>query len=128
MNVRVDIATNAGQPLDAGADRVAALADARRRAQANQLESARVSQENQAQKLAESRDAVARAIGANTRLSIERSSQSDIFIYRAIDNTTGEIVREWPPQQFAEFVRDQQLGLSGDISTISTGTLVDEQA
>ncbi len=124
---RLDNASPQSRPTDAGADRAAALAEARQRAQAAQAQAAQEARANQAEQLAQSRDAIARALGANTRLSIERSNASDIFVYRAIDNATGEIVREWPPQQFAEFIRELQPRGEGDTSAEPRGVVVDEE-
>ena len=112
-----------------GAQRNEALADARRQARNAQLDAARAAQENRAVQFAETRDLIARAIGANTRLSISRSDASDIFVYRAIDRDSGEIVQEWPPQQFAEFVRQLIIAETGaSPSEAAPGGVVDERA
>ncbi len=126
-NVRLDSPAAQNRAADAGADRTAALAEARQRVQAAQVQAAEEARANQAEQLARSRDAIARALGANTRLSIERSSASDIFVYRAIDNATGEIVREWPPQQFAEFVRELRSGGEGEAAPEARGMIVDAE-
>ena len=127
-NARIDIAGNAARQIDSGAERSAALAAARKRAQAAQLASAQASRESQSEQFAISSAALARAVGANTRISIERTASADIFVYRAIDNDTGEVVREWPPQQFAEFVRDLQPAATDQRFDIETGAIINQEA
>ncbi|MFZ5617047.1 MAG: flagellar protein FlaG, partial [Pseudomonadota bacterium] len=103
---------------DAGADRSAeqrkeALAENRRTQTAEQIDRAEAARARSADQLAELREAVARVLGANTRLSISRSETSLNFIYRAIDIDTGEIVNEWPQDTFIELVR----GVREDVRT-----------
>ncbi|MGF1545168.1 MAG: hypothetical protein ACFB00_11815 [Parvularculaceae bacterium] len=58
-----------------------------------------------AETLAATREAIARALGANTRLAISPNENAPGFIYRAIDVDTGEVVQEWPEAQFVDAVR-----------------------
>jgi len=127
-NARVDIASAASRQIESGAERSAALAASRKRAQAAQIASAEAARASQSEQFAISSEAIARAIGANTRLSIERTTSTDVFVYRAIDRDTGEVVREWPPQQFAEFLRDIQSVGSQQPVQEQTGRVFDEQA
>ncbi|MEL7491555.1 MAG: flagellar protein FlaG [Pseudomonadota bacterium] len=124
----IDSAGAAARQIDSGAERSAALAAARKRAQAAQLAEAQVARESQSEQFAISSEAIARAIGANTRISIERTAASDIFVYRAIDTNTGEVVREWPPQQFAEFIRDLQPAVTDARFDAEAGAILDQSA
>ncbi|MEL7485825.1 MAG: hypothetical protein AAGJ87_01270 [Pseudomonadota bacterium] len=119
----------ASSQSNAGATRNEALAAARRQARDAQLDAARVSQENRTEQIAASRELIARAIGADTRLSIARSASNDIFVYRAIDRESGEIVQEWPPQQFAEFVRGlvESATLSDDAAAAAVGAVINRE-
>lgn len=75
--------------------------------------------------LAATREAIARAIGANTRLSITRGDGATEFIYRAIDIDSGEIVQEWPQGAFLNLIR----GARDDIATnVTAGLVLDETA
>lgn len=40
----------------------------------------------------------------NTRLQIERDEGSGLFIYRAIDKDTGEVVRQYPTDEILRFI------------------------
>ncbi|NWG93189.1 MAG: hypothetical protein HXY21_11900, partial [Parvularculaceae bacterium] len=78
-----------------------------------------------ADRLAEVREAVARVLGANTRLSISRSESSLDFVYRAIDVDTGEIVNEWPQEVFIDLIR----GVRDDVrSDVDAGLMLDRVA
>ncbi|NWG93533.1 MAG: flagellar protein FlaG [Parvularculaceae bacterium] len=78
-----------------------------------------------ADRLAEVREAVARVLGANTRLSISRSESSADFVYRAIDVDTGEIVNEWPQEVFIDLIR----GVRDDVrSDVDAGLMLDRVA
>lgn len=111
------------QQMQAANDRAAALADARKRSNAQHQEAASQSRERQAEQIAELRDLIARATGADTRLSIMRSDSRDTFVYRAIDTKSGEIVQEWPPVQFAEFVNSLMPGAGEQLA----GLVVDSE-
>ncbi|MEO0878447.1 MAG: flagellar protein FlaG [Pseudomonadota bacterium] len=101
----ISASQNSARLLEAGARRAEGLAEARRTARESQLASAEQSRADQAAQIAEAREIIARAVGANTRLSIERRADASTFVYRAIDQATGEVIQEWPPEQFAEAVR-----------------------
>ena len=98
-----------------------------------------------AEKLAETREAIARAVGVDTRLSIEKSTgenhgenhgensgensgeshgDSPGFIYRAINIHTGEIVHEWSQAQFLELVRNVRTDVQADID--AKGLILDD--
>lgn len=108
-----------------GSQRTEALAAKRRQATENQIARAEDSRARASDQLAELREAVARVIGANTRLSITRPDDSASFVYRAIDIDTGEIVSEWPQQTFVELVR----GVREDVRVdVDHGLMLDQVA
>lgn len=110
--------------LKAGAKRVAALAKARRETSAAQVEAERAAQVRRTKALAATRAAIAKALGVNTRISIARGQSSFAFVYRAVDINSGEVVKEWPPERFVEFVNSVIPGASDDLA----GLLVDREA
>lgn len=102
-----------------------ALAQKRREISQEQLARAEDSRARAADQLSELREAVARIIGANTRLSISRSENSLGFVYRAIDVETGEVVNEWPQDTFLDLVR----GVREDVKTdVEAGLMLDQVA
>ncbi len=106
-------------------ERSAALADARRQSSAAAIDRAAVSEARSTEQVAETREAISRALGANTRLSIARDPGSPRFVYRAIDVDTGEIVHEWPQERFIDLVR----GVREDVRTdVEAGLLLDRTA
>lgn len=107
--------------------RSAALADARSRASQAALQSAEAAEARRAEQREMVRSILERAVGANTRLSIARNESALTFVYRAIDVDTGEVVREWPPVDFARLLQQNGAGpdLSGDALA---GLVLDEQA
>lgn len=40
------------------------------------------------------------SLPANSRLSIEEDKEAGTYVYRALDNTSGEILRQWPVEEF----------------------------
>ena len=51
-------------------------------------------------------DAVAKANGLERgRLVIEKDEESGRFVHKLIDPTTGNVVRQWPDDQWLEFAR-----------------------
>lgn len=114
-----------GRPDRSGEQRNEALAEKRRELSQDHIARAEDSKARASEQLAELREAVARVIGANTRLSISRSENSLNFIYRAIDVDTGEIVNEWPQDTFVELVR----GVRDDVRTdVDAGLMLDHVA
>ncbi len=107
------------------AERNQALADARRRASQSALANAEAAEARRADSLENARAILERALGANTRLSISRDEGAPTYIYRAIDVETGEVVREWPPAQFARFIAEQSDAFRLESAS---GAVVDEQA
>ncbi|MEZ5895914.1 MAG: hypothetical protein R3C51_05870 [Parvularculaceae bacterium] len=103
-------------PLDEAArERAAALAESRRAASAEQVARSDESRAQRTEQLAEIREAIARVVGANTRLSVARSQTTPNFVYRAIDIDTGEVVHEWPQDRFVELIRGVQQDVRVDI-------------
>lgn len=114
-----------------GADqRRAQLEAARRRASAAQVESAQVASEQRAEQFRAANEIVSRAVGANTRLEISSGEGSNPFTYRAVDIDTGEVVSEWPPEQFANFIAQLGAQLNAQLGgqAQGSGIVVDEQA
>lgn len=102
-----------------------ALAEARARTRADSVEQARDQRVRSAEALAATREAIARAIGFNTRLSISRAEGALDFVYRAIDIDSGEIVQEWPEEAFLTLIK----GIRGDVTTDpERGLILDETA
>ncbi|MEZ5921512.1 MAG: hypothetical protein R3C60_09200 [Parvularculaceae bacterium] len=102
-----------------------AAAEARRRSAAELAQRQQESQARTADRLSEVREAVARVLGLNTRLSITRPENSLNFVYRAIDIDTGEVVNEWPEDRFIDLVR----GVSQDVRTdVNAGAILDSVA
>ena len=100
-------------------------AEARRRSAAELSQRQQESQARTADRLSEVREAVARVLGLNTRLSITRPENSLNFVYRAIDIDTGEVVNEWPESRFIDLVR----GVSQDVRTdVNAGAILDSVA
>jgi uncharacterized FlaG/YvyC family protein len=110
--------------LQAGAERAAAHAEARRVATAAQVDAGRAAEARRSETIAETRAAIAEALGANTRISIARSDSAFYFVYRAIDVNSGEVVQEWPPERFIEFVNSVRPGAGDDLA----GLIVDSEA
>lgn len=126
-NMDVGSLTNAAfapRPQQAGEQRSEALAERRRQSNTDLQQRAAESQARSADRLAEVREAVARVLGANTRLSITRTSAFD-FVYRAVDVDTGEVVNEWPQAVFVELIR----GVRDDVRTdVDAGAFLDRVA
>ena len=114
----------APRPQPNGEQRSEALAERRRQSNADLQQRAAESQARSADRLAEVREAVARVLGANTRLSIARTSAFD-FVYRAVDIDTGEVVNEWPQAVFVELIR----GVRDDVrADVDAGAFLDRVA
>ena len=107
--------------------RQAALADARRQATQNALQSAEAGQARKAEQLDFVRTVLERAVGANTKLSIEKRDNLATFIYRAIDRDSGEVVKEWPPVHFAQMLNENGAADQMIAETLQ-GLTIDEQA
>lgn len=108
-----------------GEERNQALAEKRRALNAEVAARAEDAKARSADRLAEVREAVARVLGANTRLSISRSESSPDFVYRAIDIDTGEVVNEWPQDIFVDLIR----GVRDDVRTdVDAGLMLDRVA
>jgi uncharacterized FlaG/YvyC family protein len=114
----------APRPQPTGEERSAALAESRRQASAEQQQRAAEAQARTSDRLAEVREAVARVLGANTRLSIARTSAFD-FVYRAIDVDTGEVINEWPQAVFVDLIRGVREDVRADVDA---GTFLDRVA
>jgi|SRR5215470_11981071 len=42
---------------------------------------------------------IRKSLPANSKLQIEQDKETGTFIYRTVDSETGEIIRQWPPEQ-----------------------------
>ena len=115
----------ASRPDRSGDQRNEALAQKRRELTNDHIARTEDSRARASDQLAELREAVARVTGANTRLSISRSENSNSFIYRAIDIDTGEVVNEWPQDIFIGLVR----GVRQDVKIdVDAGLMLDRVA
>lgn len=103
-----------------------ALSEARHRASAEALQSARDAQDRKAEQRQALRAILEEAVGANTRLLISRAEGFEAFVYRAVDRDSGEVVKEWPPAQFAAMLNDHSAFEQLSDAAIY-GLVVDEQ-
>lgn len=124
MNEANGLNSNGGASVNA-IERNQALADARQRSTQNALQRAEQAESQRADSRQNARAILERALGANTRLSVARDESSLTFTYRAIDIDTGEIVREWPPAEFANFLAEN--GGVIDLDSLA-GSVIDEEA
>lgn len=116
MDASRPIDNGGAQLAQAGELRARTLAEARRAASLRQQDAAEARTARQAETAAATREAIAQAIGANTRLAIIRAESAPIFIYQAIDADTGEVVRQWPMQQFAELLNQIRPGAGDNLA------------
>lgn len=130
MEVNALAQSSVAPRLDRAAEeRNHALAEKRRQLSAEQATRIEESRARSADRLAEVREAVARVLGANTRLSISRSESSADFVYRAIDVDTGEIVNEWPQEVFVDLIRGVRDDVRDDVDAgHELGTMLDRVA
>ena len=49
---------------------------------------------------------IRRSLPSNSKLQIEQDRETGTFIYRSIDPETGEILRQWPPEQLLKLRED----------------------
>jgi uncharacterized FlaG/YvyC family protein len=42
---------------------------------------------------------IRKSLPSNSKLQIEQDKETGTFIYRTVDSETGEIIRQWPPEQ-----------------------------
>ena len=61
---------------------------------------------------------IRRSLPSNSKLQIEQDRETGTFIYRSVDPETGEVLRQWPPEQL--------LNLRHSLSEFE-GLLFDEQ-
>ena len=61
---------------------------------------------------------IKKSLPTNSRLQIVQDKDTGEFIYRSIDPSTGEVIKQWPPEQL--------LALRQDLKTME-GLLVDKQ-
>ena len=45
---------------------------------------------------------IKKSLPANSKLQVEQDKTTGTFIYRSIDPDTGEVIRQWPPEQLLE--------------------------
>ena len=45
---------------------------------------------------------IRRSLPSNSKLQIEQDKETGTFIYRSVDPETGEVLRQWPPEQLLE--------------------------
>lgn len=115
-----------GTAIAGAQDRKGDLEQARRSATENSLAQAQDAKERRSEQFRESSELISRAIGANTRLEISSGEGSNTFSYRAIDVDTGEVVSEWPGEDFANLLA--VLARTNPAQQPPTGVILDEQA
>ena len=126
MDAKVGQSTERAAGIDP-AQRNEALAAARQRASQAALQSADAGEARKADQREMVRGILERAVGANTRLSITRGESVGAYVYRAIDVESGEVVREWPPEQLNQLL--EKSGVSEKLAAEAlAGLTVDEQA
>ncbi len=108
------------------AQRASALADARRRASQAALQQNQAAEARKVEQRQRVRAILEEAVGANTRLAIARNESFGVFTFQAIDKATGDVVKEWPPVQFARFLESN--GTVTDITASDVrGLILNEQ-
>jgi len=45
---------------------------------------------------------IKKSLPGNSKLQIERDKSTGTFIYRTVDADTGQVIRQWPPEQLLE--------------------------
>src|SRR5262245_146657 len=45
---------------------------------------------------------IRKVLPGNSKLQIEQDKETGTFIYRSIDRDTGEIIRQWPPEELVK--------------------------
>ena len=55
---------------------------------------------------------IRRSMPSNTRLQIDQDKTTGTFIYRSIDTSTGEVIRQWPPEELLK-LRDAMKDMEG---------------
>lgn len=123
MDVQRNPDAAASRP-DPGTERAAALAEGRRRLTLESRQTAEAARARQSDQIAQLREVIADATGANTRVAITRAPGAPIFLYRAIDQTTGEVVHEWPRLEFLALAQAARAALA----QTDTGRSIDREA
>ena len=126
MDATVGQSTERATGIDP-AQRSEALAAARQRASQAALQSADAAEARRADQREMVRGILERAVGANTRLSITRGESVGAYVYRAIDVESGEVVREWPPEQLIQLLEENGVAANLAAEALS-GLSVDEKA
>jgi uncharacterized FlaG/YvyC family protein len=55
---------------------------------------------------------IRRSLPSNSKLQIEQDRDTGTFIYRSVDPETGEVLRQWPPEQLLK-MREHLSDLEG---------------
>ncbi len=55
---------------------------------------------------------IKKSLPNNSKLQVEQDKTTGFFIYRSIDPDTGEVIRQWPPEQLVE-LRDHLKDMEG---------------
>ena len=45
---------------------------------------------------------IKKGLPSNSKLQIEQDKESGTFIYRSVDPDTGEVIKQWPPEQLVK--------------------------
>ncbi len=122
------VSPNVSAPISDARDRAAELERARRSATATQVENAESAKARRTEQFRESSELISRAIGANTRVEISAGQGSNPFTYRAVDIDSGEIVSEWPAEDFANLLSVLADANGSIVGDSPAGILLDQQA
>ena len=55
---------------------------------------------------------IRRSLPSNSKLQIEQDAETGTFIYRSVDPETGEVLKQWPPEQLLK-LRDSLVEIEG---------------
>lgn len=54
---------------------------------------------------------IRKGLPSNSKLQIEQDKETGTFIYRSVDPETGEVIKQWPPEQLIklrEYLREME--------------------
>lgn len=66
------------------------------------------------ERMREAIERLAEAALKDSKLTIEKQEDADVFVYRLVDSSTGSVIRQWPQQELVElkeYLRTRQAGL-----------------
>ena len=75
---------------------------------------------------AKAEEIASKVFGTDARLSIEKVSSGN-FVYKFLDNKTGEVLRQYPPKGLLDFL-EAQFELATEAEPAQEGVVVDKSA